>query len=101
MKTLNVTDAKGAKESISDLETWGDSDIFKLLAKASSESEGWMKSTKAMQIEYGGCVVQVTTQQGDNIAEALVFIPNCEIDDIVLNGEVVARKLIRSSSSCR
>ena len=29
-----------------------------------------------------GCVVQVTTQQGDNVAEALVFVPDATIADI-------------------
>jgi hypothetical protein len=57
----------------------GEPDLFRLLSKASSEAEGWMKSTKAMYIEGVGCVVQVTTQQGDNIAEALTFVPNTKI----------------------
>lgn len=38
-----------------------------------------MKSTKAMEIESIGCVVQVTTQQGNNVAEALVFVPGVKI----------------------
>ena len=32
-----------------------------------------------MQIDNVGCVIQVTTQQGSNIAEALTFAPNCRI----------------------
>ena len=39
-----------------------------------------MKSTKAMEIGNGvGCVVQVTTQQGENVAEALTFVPSASI----------------------
>ncbi len=49
-----------------------------------------MKSTKAMEIEGVGCVVQVTTQQGQQVAEALVFVPNVVIVDDVNGG----RKLI-------
>ena len=40
-----------------------------------------MKSTKAMEV-IGGCVVQVTTQQGSNIAEALTFVPGVKIVEI-------------------
>ena len=38
-----------------------------------------MKSTKAMEIVNRGCLVQVTTQQGDNVAEAVTFVPNVSI----------------------
>ena len=38
-----------------------------------------MKSAKAMEIRGVGCVVQVTTQQGDHVAEALTFVPGVEI----------------------
>jgi len=75
MKTLNVKDIADAKGAISDIEVVGGVDMFKLLCKASSESEGWMKSTKAMEVP-GGCLVQVSTQQGNNVAEALEFVPN-------------------------
>ena len=67
-----------------DLAVWGDGDMFKLLSKASSQSEGWMKSTKAMEIHGVGCVVQVTTQQCNfdgsyAIAEAVCFVPGVKI----------------------
>lgn len=78
-KTLHNTTVSKAKGNIPDLITFGDGDTFKLICKASSGSEGWMKSTKAMEIEGVGCVIQVTTQQGDNIAEALTFVPNVQI----------------------
>ena len=41
-----------------------------------------MKSTKAMEIDGVGCVVQVTTQQGDNVAEAITFVPGVRIECI-------------------
>lgn len=93
-KTFENTDSNGAKKNVSDIQFWGDGDTFKLISKAWSKSEGWMKSTKAMEIPSIGCVVQVTTQQGESVAEALTFVPNTKIVD-VLNSEgvVIGRKL--------
>jgi hypothetical protein len=94
-KTLINTDANGASKNVKDIIFWGNGDTFKLISKASSISEGWMKSSKAMEIENIGCVVQVTTQQGNNIAEALTFVPNVKIEEIKNeNGMVISRKLI-------
>jgi hypothetical protein len=93
-KTLVNTDANGAAKNVKDIIFWGDGDTFKLISKASSIEEGWMKSTKAMQIDYVGCVIQVSTQQGDNVAEALTFVANVKIKDIIVDGVVVGRKLI-------
>jgi hypothetical protein len=96
MKTLHNSDASEAKKNVSDLQVFGDGDTFKLICKASSKHEGWMKSTKAMEIQFVGCVVQVTTQQGDNISEALTFVPNVKIieDKDVTTGKVIGRKLV-------
>ncbi len=47
-----------------------------------------------MEIDKVGCVVQVTTQQGNNVAEAVTFVPNVKIQTIMQNGEVVSRKLV-------
>ncbi len=84
MKTLHNSNASAAKKNVEDLVIWGDGDMFKLLSKASSEEEGWMKSTKAMEIEGVGCVVQVTTQQRNpdgsySVAEAVCFVPGVRI----------------------
>ena len=97
-KTLNNTTAKGATTQVKDIEFWGNGDMFKLLCKASSKEEGWMKSTKAMETNMGS-VVQVTTQQRNpdgsySIAEALTFVPGSFIverkDE---EGKVISRKL--------
>ena len=48
MKTLKNSDASGAKKNVKDLVIFGDGDSFKLICKAHSVSEKWMKSTKAM-----------------------------------------------------
>jgi hypothetical protein len=96
-KSLQNTDANGARKNVKDIVFWGDGDTFKLISKASSEAEGWMKSTKAMQAGRN-VVVQVTTQQRNpdgsySIAEALTTVPNAEIIDVVENGVVVARQI--------
>jgi len=93
-KSLGNTDPNKAKLNVSDLVIWGNRDLFKLICKAYSKNEGWMKSTKAMQIDNMGCLVQVTTQQGDNVAEALTFVPGAKILEIRDNGNVIGRKLI-------
>ncbi len=94
-KTLTNTTASQAKDNVKDIVFWGDGNTFKLISKASSVSEGWMKSTKAMEVEGQGCVVQVTTQQGDNIAEAITWVPFTKIrEEFDANGVVVSRKLV-------
>lgn len=93
-KTLKNSDVSGAKVNVKDIVVIGDGDMFKLLCKAYSESEGWMKSTKAMEVN-GGCLVQVTTQQKNldgsyAVAEALSFVPNVKIIDDINNGRKLA-----------
>ena len=77
-KTLDNVSAETASKAVSDIQFFGDGNVWKLLCKASSAKEGWMKSTKAMPV-MGGCLVQVTTQQGDHVAEALAFVPNASV----------------------
>ena len=77
-----------------DINVVGDGDMFRLLCKASSQAQGWMKSTKACEVP-GGCIVQVTTQQRNPdgsyaVAEALTFVPGVKIAYDVNNG----RKLV-------
>lgn len=82
-KTLHNSDVSGARKNVPDIKVVGNGDMFQLLCKASSQAEGWMKSTKAMQVG-NGCVVQVTTQQRNAdgtyaVAEALTYVPDCYI----------------------
>lgn len=91
-KSLNNTDQSGCRDNVPDVDIFGE-DLFKLLSKASSAAEGWMKSTKAMETQ-NGCVIQVTTQQGDNIAEALTFVPDVYIKEkFDVDGKVIGRSL--------
>lgn len=96
-KSLHNSDISGARQNVKDIKVVGNGDMFKLLCKASSENEGWMKSTKAMETS-GGCVVQVTTQQKGldgtyAVAEALTFVPNV----MIVSDENNGRKLVPSS----
>lgn len=105
-KTLNNTTANHAQGQVSDLEVWGTGDLWRLICKASSKSEGWMKSTKAMEV-FGGCLVQVTTQQlfdvydtagGKNthhaVAEAVAFVPGVHIVEYETSGGDNGKKTI-------
>lgn len=98
-KTLGNTDQSKCRENVPDVVMFGD-DLFKLLSKASSESEGWMKSAKAMQVGNMGCVVQVTTQQLNvdgtySVAEALTYVPGGVIKDCIdAEGNVTGRELV-------
>ena len=94
-KTLHNSDVSGARQNVKDIRVVGNGDLFQLLAKASSEEEGWMKSTKAMQIDGVGCLVQVTTQQRNpdgsySVAEALTFVPDVNIVPDVNDGRQLA-----------
>lgn len=83
-KDLGISEVRGAKANISDLKVFGDGDTFALLCKASSQEQGWMKSTKVCNLP-NGCLVQVTTQQENpdgsySVAEALSFVPDVNMD---------------------
>lgn len=98
-KTLHNSDISGARQNVKDIQVVGDGDAFKLICKASSESEGWMKSTKAYEIHPLGCIVQVTTQQRNPdgsyaLAEALTFVPNVAI----VKDENGGRKIVWGAS---
>ena len=93
-KTLHNSDISGARVNVKDISVVGNGDMFRLLCRASSQSQGWMKSTKACEVA-GGCIVQVTTQQRNPdgsyaVAEALSFVPGVKIADDENNG----RKLV-------
>ena len=92
-KSLGNTCASGATKNVKDIVFWGLGDTFKLISKASSKAENWMKSTKGM-FTGNGVVVQVTTQQGDNVAEAVTFVPGVQIDETFEDGVCVSRKIV-------
>ena len=93
---LKNTTNEDTKKNINDAFIFGD-DCWKLITKFSSESRGTMKSTKAMKCGKD-VVIQVTTQQGNNISEAITFVPGVRIKE-EYNTEQVAtvtsRKLVK------
>lgn len=93
-KTLHNSDIAEVRKNVPDVKVVGNVDMFQLLCKASSQSEGWMKSTKAMEVSEG-CIVQVTTQQRNEdgsyaVAEALTFVPGVSVANDTNGG----RKLV-------
>jgi hypothetical protein len=83
-KDLSRTDMEGAEES--GMEVFGDPGAWKCLCKASNAKEGWMKSTKVMQVGSAGCLIQVTTQQKNpdgsyTLAEAVCFAERVNLVD--------------------
>lgn len=84
---LHASESAGAKANIPDLRIVGDADCWILLSKASSDAQGFMRSTKAMNVP-GGVVIQASTMQSTavfdkrdgtvkhwSISDALVFVP--------------------------
>ena len=93
-KTFKNSDASAAIRNVEDIKFFGNGDTFKLICKASSEKEKWMKSTKAMEIKGVGCVVQVTTQQGDNVSEAVCFVPGVKIYTVYDDSVAIKREIV-------
>lgn len=97
-KSLHNTCSNGATKNVKDIVFWGNEDTFQLISKASSEAEGWMKSTKAMKCGKD-VVIQVTTQQKNpdgsySVAEALTTAHNKKIVETTdKNGNVVSRTI--------
>ena len=93
LKTLRNSDASTSAKNVPDIIRFGNPDAWQLICKASSAAEGWMKSTKAMEVTQG-CLIQVTTQQRNPdgscvVAESVTFVPGLRII-----GEPNARRLI-------
>ena len=102
-KTLGNTSVNLAASNVSDIQVFG-GDLFKLLSKASSEAEGWMKSTKAMEIPGIGAVVQVTTQQKNldgtySISDSTSTVYGVKLEeDKADDGTITARRLVMDES---
>ncbi|MCP4183694.1 MAG: hypothetical protein GY761_10305 [Hyphomicrobiales bacterium] len=95
-KTFHNSTVSGARQNVADIKVVGNGDSFRLLCKASSDNEGWMKSTKVMEIPGVGCLVQVTTQQRNTdgsyaVAEALSFVHGV----VIVDDENSGRRLMK------
>lgn len=84
---INTTDAvvkNGVKSTVI-----GNPDNWQLLCKFVSADKWITKSSKAMDLGHG-CLVQVTTSEGNAVAEALVYVPGVKVVEDVNGG----RKLV-------
>ena len=101
-KTLGNTCTSEASVNVKDIVFWGDPDMFKLISKASSQNEGWMKSTKAMQCGKH-VVVQCETQQRNSdgsysLSQSLTTVRFSVIEDILdYNGVVIGREIVSNA----
>jgi hypothetical protein len=98
-KYLGATNFETARAQVKDIEVFGDPDSWKLLSKASSKDQGWMKSTKLLEISGVGVLVQVSTQQRNpdgsySVAEAVTFVPKTRILETTKDG-IIERKIGR------
>lgn len=73
-KAMDVTHSSELPE---DIKLFGNPDLWQLICKASGPN--WMKSTKAMELRNLGCLVQVSTQINDIVAEAITFVPQVQV----------------------
>lgn len=79
-KTMSNNANETVSDNVPDVVLLGvDENPWKLMCKAYSKKEGWMKSTKAMNLHGNNVLVQVTTQQRNpdgsySIAEALITV---------------------------
>lgn len=78
MKKTPIKVEPATETKVSDVKVVGNPDNWQLICKTSSEEEKWMQRTEAMQVPLG-CIVRVTTQRGENVAEALTFVPGVSV----------------------
>lgn len=85
-KALDNTNTSDAKKTTNDIKVFGNPDLWELICKASSKEQGWMKSTKAMEIGTLGVMVLVSTEFANpdgskSVSETSTFISNARIVD--------------------
>lgn len=103
------TAGSGVSDNVHDFKSFGDPDAWKLICKGASPQQGWMHSTKALEIEGMGCLVQVLSVQMSEdssqnyrpaVATSVVFVPDVAIVEQTMLSEtggapeVFARKIV-------
>jgi len=56
------------------LQTWGDPDTFKLISTTSNLAEGWLRNTRAMEIEGLGCMIKTSSHQKNGYTKRFLTI---------------------------
>jgi len=82
----------------SDLKFWGDPELFKLISRSSSLSEGWVRMVKAMQAGPNVMILTSTQQRNPDgtyvVSEALSLAPYGQIEEKRNEeGQVVSRSI--------
>lgn len=86
MKKRTLTNTNPRQAKASGVESLGPMDTWKVVQKAWNKKEGWMKSTKALEIPGLGCLVQVTSQSGKQVTEAVCFVPDVRYEPLPTGG---------------
>ena len=87
MKNLHNTSMSDVRSNTPDINITGNPGAWVCLCKASSKQDGWMKSTKGLEVP-SGVVLQTTTEFRNDVNEvtactdALVFVPNVSLKDL-------------------
>lgn len=79
-RTLSNSNMSEAHANVSDIKVVGNAGNWVTVYKASSEKQGFMKSTKALSLEGCNTLVQTETMQRNpdgsfSLSQALVYIP--------------------------
>jgi hypothetical protein len=98
-RQTGVTSTAAAKAATADVRVTGNPDMWQLLAKAGSQSEGWMRSTKALQVGPH-VILQVSERQKNadgsySIDNDLIRVENVRIVRDVKDGH----KLVPASAA--
>ena len=91
-----IVDKESLVAAVHDVEIFGNDD-WKLLSKAESKEGGWMKSTKALYIHNVGCLVQVTTKNNGNVAEALQMIRGVKIVEVKNKEGIITSRSLKKA----
>ena len=78
-RTLDTTNMEQAK--FAGVEHEGDPGQWVCIGKAWNKAEGWMKSTKVLEVPGAGCFLQVTTKEKDAVAEAVCWAPGVKLSE--------------------
>lgn len=92
-KSLSVSTPEELKVASPDVKLVGDPNAWICISKASSESQGWMHSTKVACVAGSGLLVQTSTElrPHDGVratSQALVFVPGAYLDGRTIEGVV-------------
>jgi hypothetical protein len=85
-KSLSNTNMDDLQNTTPDVQVHGNPGAWICVCKASSKSQGWMKSTKVFPINnsfVAGCLVQVSTELRGHVAESVCWAPGTKLSDFL------------------